>query len=61
MEHTPKNLLIRAIKTGKKQSTEALGELIQAIDGELTLEKLFYPEGLLKTSDSERREIQESE
>ena len=46
MEHTPKNLLIRAVKTGKKQSAESLGRMTEAIRGELTLEKLLYPQGL---------------
>ena len=46
MEHTPKNLLIRAVKTGKKQSAEPLGRMTEAICGELTLERLLYPQGL---------------
>ena len=46
MEHTPKNLLIRAVKTGKKQSAESLGRMTEAIRGELTLEELLYPQGL---------------
>ena len=46
MEHTPKNLLIRAVKTGKKQSAESLGRMTEAIRGELTLERLLYPQGL---------------
>ena len=46
MEHTPKNLLIRAVKTGKKQSAEPLGRMTEAIRGELTLEKLLHPQGL---------------
>ena len=46
MEHTPKNLLIRAVKTGKKQSAEQLGRMTEAIRGELTLERLLYPQGL---------------
>ena len=46
MEHTPKNLLIRAVKTGKKQSAEPLGRMTEAIRGELTLERLLYPQGL---------------
>lgn len=45
-EHTPKNLLIRAVKTGKKQSAEPLGRMTEAIRGELTLERLLYPQGL---------------
>ena len=46
LEHTPKNLLIRAVKTGKKQSAEPLGRMTEAIRGELTLERLLYPQGL---------------
>ena len=46
MEHTPKNLLIRAVKTGRSRSGEALKEMTDAIHGHLTLEKLIYPEGL---------------
>ena len=41
MEHTPKNLLIRAVKNGKKQNTEALKTMTEAINGELTLERLL--------------------
>ena len=46
MEHTPKNLLIRAVKTGKKQSAESLDRMTEAIRGKLTLEGLLYPQGL---------------
>lgn len=46
MEHTPKNLLIRAVKTGKKQSAESLDRMTEAIRGKLTLERLLYPQGL---------------
>lgn len=45
MEHTPKNLLIRAVKTGRSRSGEALKEMADAIHGHLTLEKLLYPDG----------------
>lgn len=41
MEHTPKNLLIRAVKNGKKQNTEALKTMTEAINGELTPERLL--------------------
>lgn len=44
MEHTPKNLLIRAVKGGKKQGMENLRNMTEAIHGDLTLEKLLYPE-----------------
>lgn len=46
MEHTPKNLLIRAVKTGKNMSVDSLEEMTEAIRGHLTLEKLLYPQGL---------------
>lgn len=45
VEHTPKNLLIRAVKTGRPRSGEALKEMTDAIHGHLTLEKLLYPDG----------------
>lgn len=45
MEHTPKNLLIRAVKTGRSRSGEALKEMTDTIHGHLTLEKLLYPDG----------------
>lgn len=47
MEHTPKNILIRAVKKDgfrKKIGTE-LNELTTAIHGELTLEKLLNSKG----------------
>ncbi len=46
MEHTPKNLLIRAVKTGKEKSVKKLGEMTEALHAELTLEKLLYPQGM---------------
>ena len=46
MEHTPKNLLIRAVKTGKPRTSAGLNKLTEAINGKLTLEKLLYPQGL---------------
>lgn len=46
MEHTPKNLLIRAVKTGKKQSTDSLAEMTEALHADLILEKLLYPQGI---------------
>lgn len=44
MEHTPKNLLIRAVKGGKAQEMEALRKMTETIHGDLTLEKLLYPQ-----------------
>lgn len=46
MEHTPKNLLIRAVKTGKERTAEKLEEMTEALHAELTLEKLLYPQGM---------------
>lgn len=43
MEHTPKNLLIRAVKNGKEQSIDKLKKMTEALNGELTLEQLLYP------------------
>ncbi len=43
MEHTPKNILIRAIRKNgfQKRKKEELKELIRELQGELTLEKLL--------------------
>ena len=46
MEHTPKNLLIRAVKTGDRAPVAKLSQMTDAFNGHLTLEKLLYPEGL---------------
>ena len=40
MEHTPKNILIRAVKTGKKKSRDSFSDLHVAP----TLDRLLYPE-----------------
>ena len=45
MEHTPKNLLIRAVKTGNKRKMDDAAELMNALHIRPTLEKLLYPEG----------------
>ena len=44
MEHTPKNLLIRAVKTGKKQPKDRLDRMTEALHAKLTLEQLLFPE-----------------
>lgn len=50
MEHTPKNLLIRAVKKGKTAQTEntakttRLDEMIKELNIHPTLEQLLYPE-----------------
>ena len=45
MEHTPKNLLIRAVKKGRKMAgkglTESLKSLTELAGGGITLEKLL--------------------
>ena len=46
MEHTPKNLMIRAVKTGKKKPTDELSRMTEALHADLTLERLLYPQGL---------------
>ena len=44
MEHTPKNILIRAVKTGKSRNPEKVMEMMNALLIRPTLEKLLYPE-----------------
>ena len=44
MEHTPKNILIRAVKTGKYRSAEKTVEMMNALQIRPTLERLLYPE-----------------
>lgn len=44
MEHTPKNLLIRAVKSGKNRPVEKLRETMEALHAAPTLERLLYPE-----------------
>ena len=46
MEHTPKNLLIRAVKNEKAHFPEGLPAMNDALSSHLTLEKLLYPDGL---------------
>lgn len=41
MEHTPKNLLIRAVKNGKEQQAEGLRETMEALHVSPVLEKLL--------------------
>ena len=43
MEHTPKNLLIRAVKTGKEKDSAPVMEMMDAFHIKTTLEKLLYP------------------
>ena len=45
MEHTPKNLLIRAVKTGNKKDLEKAANLMEVLNISPTLERLLYPQG----------------
>lgn len=45
MEHTPKNLLIRAVKTGNKKDMEKAANLMEVLNISPTLERLLYPQG----------------
>ena len=44
MEHTPKNILIRAVKTGKKKSRDSFAESMKELHVNPTLDRLLYPE-----------------
>lgn len=47
MEHTPKNILIRAVKQGeKKKNQKQIMEILDFLHGELTLYDLFYKDGI---------------
>ena len=46
MEHTPKNLLIRAVKNEKAHFPKGLPAMNDALNSHLTLEKLLYSDGL---------------
>ena len=45
MEHTPKNLLIRAVKTGNKKDMEKAANLMEVLNISPTLERLLHPQG----------------
>ena len=45
MEHTPKNLLIRAVKTGDQKNIEKAARLMRELHIDPTLERLLYHEG----------------
>lgn len=53
MEHTPKNLLIRAVKNEKAHFPEGLPAMNDALNSHLTLEKLLYPDGCTLRRESE--------
>ena len=44
MEHTPKNILIRSVKTGKKKSRDSFSDTMKALHVAPTLDRLLYPE-----------------
>ena len=44
MEHTPKNLLIRAVKTGNPGALAPVQRTMEALQVSPTLERLLYPE-----------------
>ena len=44
MEHTPKNILIRAVKTGKKKSRDSFSDTMKSLRVAPTLDRLLYPE-----------------
>ena len=44
MEHTPKNILIRAVRTGKFKERESLAGTMKALHVTPTLDRLLYPE-----------------
>ena len=44
MEHTPKNILIRAVKTGRKRDRDSFSDTMKALHVAPTLDRLLYPE-----------------
>ena len=44
MEHTPKNLLIRGVKTGRKKSREEITEMMRQLQIRPSLERLLFDE-----------------
>lgn len=44
MEHTPKNLLIRGVKTGRKKSREEVTEMMRQLQIRPSLERLLFAE-----------------
>ncbi|RHT59431.1 SAM-dependent methyltransferase [Clostridium sp. AM29-11AC] len=47
MEHTPKNIMIRAVRQGKKKKQKGLEELIQGLHAEPTLQRLLREDGAI--------------
>lgn len=48
MEHTPKNIMVRAVYQGTKKDSAEVRELISALHAEPTLYQLFREEGLIE-------------
>ena len=51
MEHTPKNILIRAVRQGKPQKQQGLSELIEELHAEPALLRLLKEQGSLLVQD----------
>ena len=51
MEHTPKNILIRAVRQGKPQKQQVLSELIEELHAEPALLRLLKEQGSLLVQD----------
>ena len=47
MEHTPKNIMIRAVRQGKNKKQKGLEELIQGLHAEPTLQRLLREDGAI--------------
>ena len=56
MEHTPKNLLIRAVKNGTKKDTKDVSHLMKALHVTPSLERLLAPGGEVPSDNSLRGE-----
>ena len=56
MEHTPKNLLIRAVKNGTKKDTKDVSHLLEALHVTPSLERLLAPGGEVPSDNSLRGE-----
>ena len=53
MEHTPKNILIRAVRTGKSKNREDLVKMMEQLHIHPTLESLLYPAGDIRRQEEE--------
>ncbi|MBQ1310996.1 MAG: SAM-dependent methyltransferase [Blautia sp.] len=59
MEHTPKNLMIRAVHTGKKKDPEAVERILREFHINPSLYRLFYEES--KASPGSRQDREQGE